>query len=492
MRKFEVLGLVLILIGAFVVRLYKFDNPIADWHSWRQADTSAVSRNFVKYGFDILHPRFDDLSKNVSNLDNPNGYRFVEFPLYNALQAGFFGMLGGLGGLGITLEQWGRLISIFASLLATLFLYLIVKNHSSTTIGLLAAFFYAFLPFNIYYGRTILPDPAMVMVSLGGIYFFDKWLNYSSELQFKIKNYLLYLLALIFTASALLLKPFALFFTLPIVYLAFRKFGFALIKKWQLWLFLIVTVLPLILWRWWIQQYPEGIPQSIWIFNGNGIRFKGAFFYWIFADRIGKLILGYWGIGLFVLGLVGKNVIKGGIFFSSFLLSTLLYLFVVAAGNVQHDYYQILITPSIAIFLALGSHFLLKVEQTYLGKAMQYGIIVVVIFFMFMFGWYHIRDYYNINHPEIVEAGRAVDARVEKDAKVIAPYNGDTTLLYHTNRQGWPVFDRKIEEFIQAGATHLLFVNPRKEELSFANDYKVVLREENYIIYDLKIHVDEK
>ena len=58
--------LLIILIGAFYARLYKFGAPVADWHSWRQVDTSAVSRTFVQEGFDLLRPRFPDLSKGVS------------------------------------------------------------------------------------------------------------------------------------------------------------------------------------------------------------------------------------------------------------------------------------------------------------------------------------------------------------------------------------------------------------------------------------------
>ena len=88
--------LFVILVLGFLVRLYRFDSPIADWHSWRQADTSAVSRNFATYGFDILHPRFDDLSNVPSGLENPRGYRFVEFPIYNIAQAGLFRILGSL------------------------------------------------------------------------------------------------------------------------------------------------------------------------------------------------------------------------------------------------------------------------------------------------------------------------------------------------------------------------------------------------------------
>ena len=81
MKKLEICLLLFIILGAFIVRLYRFNGPVADWHSWRQADTSAVSRNFAKYGFDLLHPKFEDISNVASGLDNPKGYRFVEFPI---------------------------------------------------------------------------------------------------------------------------------------------------------------------------------------------------------------------------------------------------------------------------------------------------------------------------------------------------------------------------------------------------------------------------
>ncbi len=172
MKKIKIFLLLLLFLSAFFVRIYRFNNPVADWHSWRQADTSAVSRNFIKGGFDILHPRFDDLSNVPSGFDNPQGYRFVEFPIYNLAQAGLFKVFGNF-----SIEQWGRLVSIFASLFSILFIYLLVKKYRGENAGLLSAFFFAFLPFNVYFGRTILPDTSTVAASLGGIYFFDRFLS---------------------------------------------------------------------------------------------------------------------------------------------------------------------------------------------------------------------------------------------------------------------------------------------------------------------------
>src|ERR1035437_2642818 len=245
LSKFAIIILFLILATGFLVRLYKFNGPVADWHSWRQADTSSVSRNFVSSGFDLLHPTFDDLSNVPSGkYDNPNGYRFVEFPIYNVFQAGLFMTVGHL-----TLEEWGRMVTIFFSLLSAVFLYLIVKRRQGLLAGIMASFFFVFLPFNIYFSRTILPDPLMVTFILGAICFFDRWLNNDS--RFKIYDLGMFVLTLIFTAGAFLIKPFALFFMLPMLVLAFEKYGFGLIKKWQLWILAILAILPFGLWRIW-------------------------------------------------------------------------------------------------------------------------------------------------------------------------------------------------------------------------------------------------
>jgi len=54
--------LFIILVAALMVRLYKIDSPIADWHSWRQADTASVTRVFAQEGVNLLIPRYQDIS----------------------------------------------------------------------------------------------------------------------------------------------------------------------------------------------------------------------------------------------------------------------------------------------------------------------------------------------------------------------------------------------------------------------------------------------
>jgi len=471
----EMIALFLILFFGFILRLYKFNAPIADWHAWRQVDTSAVSRFFVKDGFDVLHPRFYDLSNVPSGVhENPQGYRFVEFPFYNLAQALPYKIIGVL-----TIEEWGRIVTILSSLSSSMLLYLIVKKHLNSRAGLVAAFFFTFIPFNIYFGRTTLPDSSTVTAFLATIYFFDRWIEKDSlKLNFFI--------ALIFAAISVLLKPFSLFFFLPIIYLAYEKYGKDLLKNKWLWTFAILSVLPFIFWRLWMLQYPGGIPQSGWLLNGNNIRFKGAFFHWIFAERISKLILGYWGLPLLIIGVLLKLPKKNYLFFLSFLVSSLLYVVVIATGNVQHDYYQILIMPSIAIYIALGANFLWE-NKSNIYLPLSRGILLLCIAFMLSFGWFNIRAFYNIDHYELIRSGKIIDSLIPKEAKVVVPMSGgDTTALYFMDRQGWSSFEKPLPQLIKMGADYMVLINPQKQDYDFQKTYKLTYSSSDFLLFNLR------
>jgi len=465
------------LVGGFVVRLYRFNNPILDWHAWRQADTSAVSRNFVTMGFDLLHPRFDDLSNvpNSINLENPHGYRFVEFPIYNVLQAKAFLWFGHF-----TLEEWGRLVSIFSALLSAIFLYCIGKKYASGVVGLFAAFFYLFLPFNIYYTRVILPDPLMVTTTLGALWFFSLW----TEEKRMIKRWGFMVLTIVFAAAALLLKPFAIFFFLPMIVIAWNRWGWKFLLQAPLYGAFIFATLPLLWWRWWISHYPEGIPQSAWLFNEGNIRFTGAFFYWIFGRRIGELILGYVGAGIASVGILFLKG-KKALFFLSFLFASLLYVSIVARGNVQHGYYQIPIVPSLALLMGLGSEIFIHPPKQFISRFVSYPLFVGLVLLTLSLSWYNVRNFFNINNPSLLVAGKAVDMLTPKNAKILAPLDGDTSFLYQTKRKGWASFEHSLPEMIKLGADYLVLANPNPKDYDIGKSYKIVSATNDYILFNL-------
>lgn len=454
--------LLLILILALVLRLYKINTPLADWHSWRQADTSAVTRNYVRNGINLLYPTYDDLSNVASGKDNPKGLRFVEFPLYNIASV-FIDKIF----VGYNIEVSGRLTSIFATLGTVVFLFLLVRKYLGRTTAHLTALIYSILPYNIFFTRVILPEPFLVFTSTGMIYFFDKFVEkisnssqagkrHLSVLRYYINIIIFLIVSLIFTVSSLLVKPFAIFLVLPMIYLWFKNLGISIKSVIGFLVYWVIGLLPLVWWRTWISHFPEGIPAYTWLFNGDGIRFKGAFFQWIFADRLGREILGYWGLPLFIVGVMSK---ANKNLFYIWGASILIYVFTIATGNVRHDYYQTFTIPIISIFIACGILGLFELADDRISRIKTVILLVIVFIFMEMFGWYQIRDLYNINHPEIVEAGDAVERKTPKNSLVIAPYNGDTAFLYQTRRAGWPILEDPIDKMIKRGAQFYVSVN---------------------------------
>lgn len=476
--KLEYFLLTVILISGFVVRLYKINNPIADWHSWRQADTASVTKIFVEKGLNFFTPRYYDISSVQSGILNLEGYRFVELPVYNLIHFIFYKIYPNL-----SLEVWGRLTSILFSLGSAFILYLLGKRYLGKWGGILSAFFFLFIPFNIYFSRVILPEPAIVFFGVTSLFFFSQFIDKDSFLSLIFSG--------IFFSLALLLKPYMIFYGVPILYLFLNKYSLSQLKQFKnnlklfgkLLTFGLVVFIPILLWRIRVSQHPEGIPFWKWAFNGDHIRFRPAFWRWIYGERLGKLILGIWGLIPFVYGLIKTK--KESLFIQFFLLGMFFYTLVVATANVRHDYYQTLIIPAVALTLAAGVKYLW--EEQVVNKILTRIVIIFSILLMLGMGWYQVKEYYPINHPEIIEAGKALDRIAPKDALVIAPYNGDTAFLYQTGRFGWPAVDNSIENIVNLGASYFVTVNFNDPDTQVIIDhYKVIEKTDQYLIADLK------
>jgi hypothetical protein len=471
-----VVGLLLVAAAVIVPRLYHLSAPIADWHSFRQVDTAAVARNFAAFGFDPFRPRYEDLSNIQSGKDNPMGWRMVEFPLYQSTAYILSGFRPAM-----PIEWWLRIVSIASAVATALILVLLVADLVTPASGIVVGLCYALLPYSIYYGRTTLPETFgvfLAVASLGVLY------CGTMKQERRLSDWGLYMLSGALGAAALLVKPPAAFLLLPGMVFIWRKYRVSIQFILGLVLYGAICLLPLLWWRHWILQYPEGIAAYDWLLNSNGIRFKGAWFYWLFAERIGNLILGYWGLIPLGLGLVASHK-KGNAVFGTLLLGSLAYLVIFATGNVQHDYYQVFLLPALSIFTGLGLVWLVTTKA--FPPVPRMVLALAVVLFGWSFSWYTIRTYYWINRPDIITAGQAADALLPKDAKVIAPYNGDTTFLYQTKRQGWPIgFD--IDKKIAMGATTYVTVSPTDadfETKDLAEKYTVLVRNERFAIIDL-------
>lgn len=489
-------ALLAIILVALFVRLYKINAPVLDWHSFRQADTASVTREYIKHGIDILHPRYHDLGSIQSGLDNLEGYRMVEFPILNALVASvvisvpFF-----------SLEVVHRTLSILFSLGTLVSLFFLIKEISDIKTAYMTAIVFALLPYNVFYSRTILPEPALLFFLCFSLLSFWRWLQ--------SKNVRWWISSLFALTIALLLKPFTVFFFPVFAAMAYNKQKLKMFKNGWLYGLVVISLLPTIWWRSWIEQFPSGIPANHWLFNSDtnnvppwiasnpffnalntwfsynidGLRYRPAWFRWLGYERITKLILGYAGVALLPFAAYALKK-KEILIYGSWWLGVVLYFIVIARGNVQHDYYQVITIPIICITVGRGlvvfGSILTKRVSRIAGLLVPSFILATALFL----SWQQVKGYYNNNHPEYVIAGQAADQKTPADAKIIAPAFGDTMFLYQTNRTGWPM-NLDIDTKIKLGATHYITTSYDSEARELEQKYFTIEKTPDYILIDL-------
>lgn len=493
LTNFRLLAVTLALTLGLLLRLWRIDAPLGDWHSFRQSDTASVTREFVKNGINLLHPQYHDLSNIQSGEDNLEGWRMVELPFVNATIATVLRAAPQLD-----LVSTSRFFSIAAGLIAALGFYFWTVKRDGFVVGLITLLLWCVLPYSVFYGRVILPEPFLLLMGVFTLLSADLYKDSKSW-----PNRLLALL-LFFAAGALtlLLKPMGAIFIVPALIASMpnhwpkgKHLG-----KWFHWLLLAMVaglaLAPLLWWRQWIQQFPSGIPASDWLFNSDAIRWRPAWWRWLFGDRLGHLILGYWLTPFFGLGLLwrAQAVKSAHQWFEwlweqrtiiSWLGVAFAYLSLFATGNVRHDYYQIMLIPLIVWMVARG---LTWAAES--GRAAGHGLLTAIVlagisFAGIAFSADRVVGYYQINNSSMVEAGQAVDRLVPPDGKVIAPQFGDTSFLFQTNRRGWPI-GFEIPDKIELGAQY--YVNNNlgdPETIELEKTYTVLERTNTYIVIDL-------
>src|SRR5690349_4945339 len=148
---------------ALALRCYSLRTPLLDYHSWRQADTAAIARNYTANGYRLLYPQVDWGGQTP-------GYVEGEFPLYTYTLALLYGIFG--------VREWiGRLITALAGAASAAALYGLVRSGNTRGRGapvdraaLYAGLALALMPFPIYFGRTVMPDTWMLLGAILAIW----------------------------------------------------------------------------------------------------------------------------------------------------------------------------------------------------------------------------------------------------------------------------------------------------------------------------------
>jgi energy-coupling factor transporter transmembrane protein EcfT len=163
-----------------------------------------------------------------------------------------------------------------------------------------------------------------------------------------------------------------------------------------------------------------------------------------------------------------------------------LYFIIVAQGNIQHDYYQVLIVPILAILSGFGYYFMTKF--LFHSRTVAVILSLIIFFFSLYFSGSQVIGYYQINRPQIIAAGQKAQALLPKNSLVIAPYNGDTAFLYQTGFRGWPteVYDIPVQvKNFPGNPIYLVSVNYDQYTNSLIAKYPAVYKNNDFVILKL-------
>ena len=478
LKDFAILGIILFI--GLILRLYNIQAPLADLHSWRQVDTAAVSRNFINIDFNLLKPKYDDLSSIQSGIENPEGLRFVEFPLYNAAVALLYKIIPS-----VPIEVYGRLVTIFFSLiLISIIYYLLLKEHDRLT-AIVGAGIYSIFPFFVFFSRVVLPETTALSLSFIAILL----LYINKDSKNKKRTYWFELFSALCFSAGILIKPTVLFLFIPILYLLFKKWGLSLFKKPSFYLYLFILIIPFISWRSYISQYPEAVPASSWLISqvntSEGllnIFFRPAFFRWIFFERINNAILGAFMSFFLLLGLFYR---QKNFFLYSILLSSLLYLFVFQGGNIQHEYYQTLVLPSLAMFIAIGTSYIRKYNKNLIPPFFSIIFSILIFSFSFLISLYIVKNYYNYS-KDLVSMSKIIKDLTRKEDKIVTDTIGDTTLLYLSERRGSPAVYADLGVLKNKGYSYFVTLNKElTQQILKETNFSLIFENDKFSIFRL-------
>lgn len=415
--------LLFLLTLALSLRLYNISAPLIGTHSWRQSDTAAMSRNFYRNGYNLFFPEID--------WGGIHGYCETEFPIYSFIVALLYKVFGAHDFL-------GRLTSTVCFIVLIYFLYKLVLNYFNHRVAFWACFVYAILPLNIFYSRTFQPESMLLMCCVIGIYYFSNWLDSEKHIDL--------ILSCVFVSLACLIKVLPIIYLgIPILYLAWTKFGIKLFSKFSLWAYSIFTIGSVFLW------YSHA--HNIFLEYGNTFGFSAdttnrydysillTLSFW--TELIFRTIFRHFAIFCFPIFIVGLFIARKRereYVFDVWLVSVMLTQILVPVTSVVHEYYQLPFMIPAVVFIGKACDRYFNTNRKAIVTCLCLALVTGSIIYA--------TGYMSVEKPEqseLIKLADQIKSITPKDALVISSTGGDPTLLYLSDRQGW-LIDRDINE----------------------------------------------
>ena len=471
-----------LLAAALLLRLFNITKPIIGINTWRQADTAAMSRNFIEYDGNILHPQIDWAGVPPSQVE-------AEFQIYTYITSIGYRIFG-------VNPIIPRLFSIACSLLSMLFLYLMIKKYAGEKAALWSVFIYAVLPLNILFQNQVQPEPLMLMSIAGGLYFFDRWIDEEAIL--------LLVVSAILVSIACLIKPTSLHIAFPIVYLCWKKYHGKMFIRPELFLYAGFTLAVVIAWYYYAHQIKIQTGQTfgIWEYGedkwGNW-KLVSTWNFWntIIFSRLAERHFTWLGFPILVFGIYSwrKNTAR---LFDVWALSTIIYVIIVARGNYVHAYYQFpLIFPAVYYMGTVCARYCVPGNLTNKPSFVLH-ILLIGMFILSGVIYAQALNKQDTSTDTMYLLSEDIRRTIPKETPMVIVDQQDPVVFYNSHTKGWhlPInnFDSlHISMVARKGAKYLALIHSdfnnkagESYKNSLAANHKAIVNNMNSLIISLE------
>lgn len=450
----------LIVLSAFVVRLVGITHaPLEINHSWRQALTNMIARNFLENGYRFFFPQVD-MAGNLSGIIGS------EMPFFNTLIYGVSLVFG--------YEHWyGRIINLVVSSAGLWFFYQLIKGLHTKKLALYAL---GLLTVSIWFtfSRKIMPDTFSIALMIISMYCAFQYLTTAK----RISLFLFFIFGLLAVGTKL---PAVGWFS-ALILMFWSKHEPTL----KIHLILAAGLNALIAYGWyffWVPYlvetygyqlfFPKTLSEGFTEITGllpdlaERFYFSAHYSFVAFASVLLGLLLAF------------RKASKKYIYLI-FAVGFTYALFIVKTGEVfpTHNYYIIPIVP----FMALaGGYFLMNLPK-------KWGVVLI--------GIIAVESLANQQHDFFVKENQWYKLKLEAIAKAnvakgeLIVINGGNSpqQIYFTNRKGWTVPSDEITAHLidslhTLGAQKLILnlhtmATPKVK-------YKQIYKGADFAVYDL-------
>ena len=228
-----------LIIGilAVAVRLIGINAPFIDGWSWRQSDVASIARNFAQNGFHFGYPQIDWAGSQP-------GYVGTEFPILPFAAALAYRVLGE--------HEWvGRIQAVFFFALSLPFFFQFVRELFDREIACWALFFYSFAPIGVMASRCFMPDIPSLALSIVALSLFLQWS--------RTERLATLMVSALAGSFAILIKAPTALIGVPLAAIALQRFGVGALRRWDLWIYGAVALLPSFGWYWHAWQIEQHV-----------------------------------------------------------------------------------------------------------------------------------------------------------------------------------------------------------------------------------------